>query len=104
MGVCDDPALVEAIHRSWLRGVLVQGEVRSATVVVGKVVAQQDLEHDSGHGEEVHRDQAVEMVIEKTAVRYFDPETGAAISVRGAVAVSQAGALHSTHPGDGPHE
>jgi hypothetical protein len=30
---------------------------------------EQDLEHDSGHGEEVHRDQAEEMVIEKTAPR-----------------------------------
>ena len=38
-GCRDDPAL--ALHRSWLRGVLVQGEVRSATVVVGEVVAQQ---------------------------------------------------------------
>jgi hypothetical protein len=36
----DDPALIEALHRSGLRGVLVQGEVCSGAVVVEEVVAQ----------------------------------------------------------------
>ena len=40
-GRLDDPALVEALHRSGLRGVLLQGEVGSGTVVVDEVVAQQ---------------------------------------------------------------
>jgi hypothetical protein len=33
-GRLDDPALVEVLHESRLRGVLVEGEVRSGTVVV----------------------------------------------------------------------
>ena len=40
-GRLDDPALIEALHRSGLRGVLVQGEVCSGAVVVDEVVAQQ---------------------------------------------------------------
>ena len=36
-GGLDDPALVEALHRSRLRGVLLQREVGPGTVVVGKV-------------------------------------------------------------------
>jgi hypothetical protein len=39
-GRLDDPALVEVLHESRLRGVLVEGEVRSGTVVVDEVVAQ----------------------------------------------------------------
>jgi hypothetical protein len=34
-GRLDNPALVEVVHESRLRGVLVEGEVRSGTVVVG---------------------------------------------------------------------
>jgi hypothetical protein len=37
----DDPAFVMALHRSWLRGVLLQGEVCSSSVVVDEVLAQQ---------------------------------------------------------------
>jgi len=40
-GDLDDSALVGVLHRSGLRGVLLQREVRSATVVVGEVVSQQ---------------------------------------------------------------
>jgi hypothetical protein len=40
-GYLDDPALVGVLHESRLRGVLVEGEVRSGTVVVDEVVAQQ---------------------------------------------------------------
>jgi hypothetical protein len=40
-GRLDDPALVEVLHESRLRSVLVEGEVRSGTVVVDEVVAQQ---------------------------------------------------------------
>jgi hypothetical protein len=36
----DDPALIEPLHRSALRDVLVQGEVCSGAVVVEDVVAQ----------------------------------------------------------------
>jgi len=36
-GRLDDPALVEALYRSGFRGVLVQGEVGSGTVVVPSV-------------------------------------------------------------------
>ncbi len=47
----DDPALIEARHRSGLRGVLAQGKVCSGTVVIEEVVAQQAtqvglVEHD----------------------------------------------------------
>ena len=50
-GCLDDPALIEALHRSGLWGVLVQGEVCSGAVVVDEVVAQQAtqvgrVEHD----------------------------------------------------------
>jgi hypothetical protein len=37
----DDPAFVKALHRSWLRGVLLQGQVCSGPVVVDEVLAQQ---------------------------------------------------------------
>ena len=40
-GRLDDPALIAALHRSGLRGVLVEGKVCSGTVVVDEVVAQQ---------------------------------------------------------------
>ena len=40
-GYLDDSALVGVLHRSGLRGVLLQREVRSTTVVVGEVVSQQ---------------------------------------------------------------
>jgi hypothetical protein len=33
-GRLDDPAVVKVLHRSWLRGVLRQGEVCSGPVVV----------------------------------------------------------------------
>ena len=39
-GYLDDAALVGVLHESRLRGVLVEGEVRSGTVVVDEVVAQ----------------------------------------------------------------
>jgi Pyridoxamine 5'-phosphate oxidase len=50
-GRLDDPALIEALHRSGLWGVLVQGEVCSGAVVVDEIVAQQAtqvgrVEHD----------------------------------------------------------
>ena len=37
----DDAAFVESLHRSWLRGVLLQGEVGAGPVVVAEVRAQQ---------------------------------------------------------------
>jgi hypothetical protein len=37
----DDPAFVKALHRSWLRGVLLHGQVCSGPVVVDEVLAQQ---------------------------------------------------------------
>ena len=37
----DDSAFVESLHRSWLRGVLLQGEVGAGPVVVDEVRAQQ---------------------------------------------------------------
>jgi hypothetical protein len=40
-GCLDDPALIAALHRSGLWGVLGEGEVCSGTVVVDEVVAQQ---------------------------------------------------------------
>jgi hypothetical protein len=40
-GRLDDPAFVMALHPSWLRGVLLQGEVCSSRVVVEEVLAQQ---------------------------------------------------------------
>ena len=40
-GRLDDPALIGTLHRSGLRGVLVEGEVCSGAVVVDEVVAQQ---------------------------------------------------------------
>ena len=40
-GRLDDPALIAVLHRSGLRGVLVEGKVCSGTVVVDEVVAQQ---------------------------------------------------------------
>jgi hypothetical protein len=40
-GYLDDSALVGVLHRSGLRSVLLQREVRSPTVVVGEVVSQQ---------------------------------------------------------------
>jgi hypothetical protein len=40
-GDLDDPAVVKVLHRSWLRGVLRQGEVGPGTVVVEEVVTQQ---------------------------------------------------------------
>ena len=40
-GYLDDAALVGVLHRSWLRGVLLQGEVCSGPVVVDEVLAQQ---------------------------------------------------------------
>ena len=40
-GRLDDPALVQALYRSGFRGVLVQGEVGSGTVVVDEITAQQ---------------------------------------------------------------
>jgi hypothetical protein len=39
-GRLDDPALIEALHRSGLWGVLVQGEVCSGAVVVEEVCVQ----------------------------------------------------------------
>jgi hypothetical protein len=47
----DDPALIEALHRSGFWGVLVQGDVCSGAVVVDEIVAQQAtqvgrVEHD----------------------------------------------------------
>src|SRR4029453_3675382 len=39
-GYLDDAALVGMLHESRLRGVLVEGEVRSGPVVVDEVVAQ----------------------------------------------------------------
>ena len=43
-GRLNDPALVEALHRSRVRGVLGEGEVGPGTVVVGEVRAQQAVE------------------------------------------------------------
>jgi hypothetical protein len=40
-GCLDDPALVEVLHESRLRGVLVEGEVGAGLVVVDEVLAQQ---------------------------------------------------------------
>jgi hypothetical protein len=40
-GCLNDPALVEALHRSRVRGVLVQREVCSGAVIVDEVLAQQ---------------------------------------------------------------
>jgi hypothetical protein len=40
-GCLDDPAVVKALHPSWLRGVLRQGEVGAGPVVVDEVLAQQ---------------------------------------------------------------
>ena len=37
----DDSAFVRALHQSWLRGILLQGEVCSGPVVVDEVLAQQ---------------------------------------------------------------
>jgi hypothetical protein len=39
-GRLDDSAFVESLHRSWLRGVLRQGEVCAGPVVVEEVLAQ----------------------------------------------------------------
>ena len=43
-GRLDDPALVEALHWSRVRGVLGEGEVGPGTVVVGEVRVQQAVE------------------------------------------------------------
>jgi hypothetical protein len=40
-----DPALVEALHRSRVRGVLGEGEVGPGTVVVGEVQVQRNCNH-----------------------------------------------------------
>jgi hypothetical protein len=40
-GGLDNPAVVKVLHRSWLRGVLLQGEVCPGPVVVDEVPAQQ---------------------------------------------------------------
>ena len=48
-GCLDDPALIEVLHEPRLRGVLVEGEVRSGTVVVDEEVAQQVRSKSSGY-------------------------------------------------------
>jgi hypothetical protein len=42
-GGLDDPAVVKALHRSWLRGVLLQGEVCAGPVVVDEVLLAEPI-------------------------------------------------------------
>ena len=43
-GCLDDSAFVKPLHPSWLRGVLLQGEMGPVAVVVGQVVTQHATE------------------------------------------------------------
>src|SRR5262245_55506481 len=67
-GCLDDPALVEVLHESPLRGVLVEGEVRSGTVVVDEVVAQQATEMGV-----IQHHHVVEALAAKGADETFEP-------------------------------
>ena len=52
-GRLNDPALVEALHRSRVRSVFGEGEVGPGTVVVGEVRVQQAVEVDFVHHHDV---------------------------------------------------
>ena len=80
-GRLDDPALIDALHCSGLRGVLVEGKVCSGTVVVDEVVAQQATQVGL-----VEDDDVIEALAAQGARSSAgDPAVGEIRSVEGAI-------------------
>ena len=93
----DDPAFVMALHRSWLRGVLVEGEVRSGPVVVDEVLAQQATQM----GLVQHHDVVETLAAEGADRRRLQPARGCGGAGAAAGSAGEGLPLHSA-PALGP--